>query len=301
MTEISLRLAGFRPAYQVEELGRWRFSANLKDEPTQGPRDGHLFRVSTNADGLRTNLSPGPPQIPRIALMGDSTVFGWGVDEGQTLADGLQQQLLGTEVLNAGQPGYSTTMMSWLFGEVVSAYQPGWTVVFIPMHDTNWVLVSDREVLRGGSGLRDRMRVWLARESRLYSLLRKGIFPLTDRPWLMPDQHSTEPRVPRVSDAERTLVLDEMREKMASWGGHLAIGYLPFKGDIEDNAPSERPTSTWARQYSSSRSVPLLNLQPCCRGEKGLVLEDDPGHLSADGNKRVGTALGGALQAVMVP
>lgn len=301
MGEISLRLAGFHSAYRVEDLGRWRFSAHLTQEPTQGPRDGHSFLVTTNGDGLRTSLTRGPGNKPRIALMGDSTVFGWGVDDGSTLADGIQQHLPESEVLNAGQPGYSTTMMAWLFGEVIAAYQPTWTLVFVPMHDSNLVLVSDQEVLFGGASWVDRSRVWLARESRLYGVLRKLLFPLAGQAWLLPDQHTAEPRVPRVSDAERSRVLDAMREKMEEWGGHLAIGYLPFKGDIEDGAPSERPTSAWARDYGQRNQVPILELQRCCIGEEGLVLPDDPGHLSVKGNLRVGGVVAEELRRRMSP
>ena len=58
-----------------------------------------------------------------MALLGDSTVFGWGVDDGQTVADGLAAALPGVEVLNAGQPGYSTVQAARLL-EVVAAWRP---------------------------------------------------------------------------------------------------------------------------------------------------------------------------------
>lgn len=300
MGELALRIAGVRPAYRVEDLGQWRVAANLDARSTQGPRDGHAFLLSTNADGLRTHVPvPRTPGRTRVALMGDSTVFGWGVDDGSTVAEGVQAALGdGYEVLNAGQPGYSTTMMAWLYGEVVHTYTPDITVVFIPMHDSNLVLVSDREVLDGGATALAKVRVALAQESRTYQALRGLLFDFTEKAWLLPGERATEPRVPRVSDAERTLALDEMREAMSAWGGTLAVGFLPFKGDIEDGGRMQRPALGWAQEYVAARGAAMVDAHACCAGQAGLVLADDPGHLTAAGNMAAGAAIAAELLGV---
>ncbi len=294
-----MRIAGVRPAYRVEDLGQWRVNAGLKAHATTGPRDGHSFLLSTNDDGLRTDVKPArTPRMQRIALVGDSTVFGWGVDDGQTIAEGVSEGMgPGFEVLNAGQPGYSTTMMAWFFGEVLHRYQPDMTVVFVPMHDTNLVLVSDREVLNGGATAMAKIRVLLARQSRIYELLRGVLFESTDRAWLLPDQQADEPRVQRVSDLERSQALDDMQALMAPWGGKLAVGFLPFKGDIEDGGRMLRPTQGWAEAYAKARAIPFVDVRTCCAGETGLVLADDPGHLTRDGNFAAGRAIARKLIA----
>lgn len=296
IVEGALRLAGVAPAYQVEALGRWRMAPGQVAQVTQGPRDGHAFHVTTNADGLRTAVPiERASGRRRIVLMGDSTVFGWGVDDGGTVADGAQAALgPDYEVLNAGQPGYSTTMIAWLFGEVVARYQPDLTVVFLPEHDNNRVLVSDQEVLAGGATMAAKLRVWLARESRLYTVLRKQIFDAADRPWLTPVEASPEPRVARVSDAERERALEAMQAAMAPWGGRLAVGYLPFVRDLAGEGGPDRLTSAWARRWTAAHDVPLYELQTCCRGPE-LALPDDPGHLTAEGNRQVGVALAGKI------
>ena len=297
LAEIGLRLAGVRPAYRVEDLGQWRVNGNLVNHATSGPRDGHAFVLSTNADGLRTKLPKArTPGVKRIALMGDSTVFGWGVDDGGTVADGVQAGLgPDVEVLNAGQPGYSTTMMSWFFGEVVKDYQPDLTLVFLPMHDTNLVLVSDREVLNGGATLFAKVRVGLAQDSRIYQAIRGLLFDYTDKAWLIPGQTANEPRVPRVSDVERTEAMDDMLATMAPWGGQLRVGFLPFKGDIEDGGGMHRPTREWAEGWAQAHSSPLVDVSACCAGQTGLVLADDPGHLTREGNLKAGAAIAGNL------
>ena len=299
VAELGARAMGVVPAYQPEALGQWRMQANLGGRHTQGPRDGHSFMVTTNEDGLRTTLARArTPGVPRVALLGDSTVFGWGVDDGDTVADGVAEGLPGIEVLNAGQPGYSTTQAAWLLGEVVAAYQPDLAVFFIPMHDHNMVLVSDREVLEGGSTAVARSRVLLARHSSLYQALRSLIFPHTDRPFLLPDQATSEPRVERVSDAERSRALADARTALAGHGGRVVVGWLPFLADIEGPRGGERPSGPWARALARDEAVPLVDVRACCSGP-GLVLADDPGHLSAAGNREAGLAVAAELPSVL--
>jgi hypothetical protein len=292
LMEAGLRLMGVGPAYRVEVLGQWRFAANLQSHPYQGSQDGHSFLVTTNADGLRTGLQRERTSgIRRVALMGDSTVFGWGVDDGQTIADGVQ--LSNTEILNAAQPGYSTTMMAWLFEEVVQRYQPDITIVFVPMHDTNLVLVSDREVLEGGASMGARVRVGLAQHSRIFEVLRRALFTTASQAWLIPgQQQSKEPRVPRVSDAERSQAVGAIVGLSAGWGGKVMVGYVPFKADLELGGIHKRPTEDWLKNL---QGIEVADLRACCKS-KGLVLPDDPGHLNAEGNLKVGAALSRLIQ-----
>ena len=300
--EAGCRAAGVREAYRIEELGQWRFVAGLQAKSFRGPRDGHSFVVSSNVDGLRTKLKrERTPGVRRVAVMGDSTVFGWGVNDGESLADGMQSVLDPGqfEVLNAGQPGYSTTMASWLFGEVVAEYQPDLTVVFVPLHDTNRVLVSDAEVLHGGDGAVSSVRVWLARESRCYQLLRSFVFEQTDRAFLLPNEATDEPRVPRVSDEERSRALDEMVTRAATFNGKIAVGYLPFLADIEFHGSGERETEPWLRDYTASRGLGFVDVRTCCPGSAEMVLPDDPGHLSAAGNHRAGASIAEQLVSLV--
>jgi lysophospholipase L1-like esterase len=300
LVEGGLRLAGVSPAYEIGGTGNWRMAAGLSAAPLHGARDGHAFAVTTNADGLRTQLGRArTPGVTRVALMGDSTVFGWGVDDGGTVADGAQAALdaagARVEVLNAGQPGYSTTQAAWLFEEVVAAYRPDRVVLFVPMHDYNGVLVSDRERLLGGATLAARARIRLASTSRIYQVLRRAVWPRTDEVALRPKDATGEPRVPRVSDAERGLALDALRATLATWGGTLSVGFLPFHGDIEGTR-TDRVGLDWATAYGEAHGVPIVDVRACCVGDAAArVLADDPGHLSAEGNRKVGAAVAAAL------
>jgi lysophospholipase L1-like esterase len=76
--------------------------------------------VRTDRHGLRGGRDATPEKPAgtfRIAFLGDSNTFGWGVGEGETYADVLQKTLDDSqapgrrvEVLNFGVPGYNTTM-----------------------------------------------------------------------------------------------------------------------------------------------------------------------------------------------
>jgi len=309
MTETSLRLAGVAPAYSLETIAGWRVAPDLRGVPIQGPRDGHSFTVTTNSAGLRTTMPEARRKgVLRVALLGDSTVFGWGVNDGGAVSDGLSRGLVDhtdevgpVEVLNAGQPGYSTTQAAWLLREVVAGWSPDLVIHFLPLHDDNLVLVSDREVLEGGAGLVGGLRVGLARHSRIYGLFRQVAFSGAAEHSRLPDQASDgEPRVPRVSEAERARALDEMRELAGSWGGKVGVGLLPFLGDLTGHTPTDRPSSVWAAEYAARTGIRLYDVRGCCGPDGGdLVLPDDPGHLTTEGNHMVGRALAAAVAAAL--
>ncbi len=302
--EAALHLAGTAPAYDVGRFGEWRFTANLRGHTFQGPRDGHAFVVTSNDDGLRTSLPrPRTAGRCRIALLGDSTVFGWGVNDDETLATAADAALPETaEVLNAGQPGYTTVMAATLFTDVVAAYQPDVTVLFVPMHDTNLVPVSDLESLRGGADWSASLRVSLSHHSRVYALLRRALIPGAEDLFVV-EQHSStgqatehhgSDRVPRVNDDERTQVLADMRALAAGWGGEVRIGYVPFLQDAERQSPA-RPLDGWMADQAGPTGI--VDLRGSAFGQADLVLADDPGHLSASGNRTAGLALARSVLA----
>jgi hypothetical protein len=296
LLEVGARIAGYEAAYQPDLIGGWRMVGEATDKIVTGTREPHRFHLTTNADGLRTTLRRArSADRRRVAVMGDSTTFGWGADEQGTVADGLGRGLsdagLGeVEVMNAGQPGYTTVQVARFFAAIVSEYRPDLVIVFLPMHDHNLVLVSDLEHLRGASGLLPRARVGLATRSRLYEALRRMIFPLATKPFLVAGQEETaEPRVPRVSDTERAQVLEEMAATLKGWGGRLAVGHLPVIQDLTSASPQSRPGSDWAAAWTAETGTPLVDLRACCGPDGGgLVFDFDPGHLTAEGNLRAG-------------
>lgn len=301
--ELGLRAAGLRPGYAADQIGGWR-ALPAQDGPVQ-TREGGAFRLRTNTSGLRTAIAPGrAPGRVRVALLGDSVPFGWGVDEGATLTEATTAALAAAgrpdvDLINAAQPGYSTVQATRLLGATLPAWAPELALIFLPLHDHNRVLVSDAEHLRGASGALPRLRVALATRSRLYEGLRRLLFPLAGQPFLRADERSAEPRVPRVSAAERAEALSAAQAQAAAWGGRLLIGHLPFAAELRGQRgprEGEAEAAAWAEQ----NNAPLIDLRDCCSGD-ALLLPADPGHYSAEGHQAVGQALARALLPLLPP
>jgi lysophospholipase L1-like esterase len=307
LAEVGARLTGLQPAYDPDGTGSWRTMPNLVRHTMMGMREPHQFRISTDAEGLRTSLSPARTAgTTRIAVMGDSTVFGWGVQDDESISAFAQAALAreghpNIELLNAGQPGYSTGMVAWLFEHAVSQYEPDWTIVFISMHDFNFTLISDVERVHGPTSLSAAWRGFLVRHVALYEGLRRIVFPLADKAQLMPTEYYRQPiaygdrRVQRVSNVERTYALDRMQAAAQTWNGNITVGYLPFYSDLMEGPSGrslERPGLRHSEVWARTNGLPLFDLRACCGpGADAYTFPFDHGHLNAAGNRAVGEAL----------
>lgn len=68
-------------------------------------------RVRVSEQGLRdqTFVTPKPPGVRRLMCVGDSTTFGWGVEEDEGYCHLLEERLgPGWQTVNLGVPGYNT-------------------------------------------------------------------------------------------------------------------------------------------------------------------------------------------------
>ncbi len=308
--EVGLRLGGVAPAYAEFHLGLWQTSGAMSNRRIQGNKEPHDFVLNTNIDGLRTTTERVRTEgVRRVAVMGDSNVFGWGVGEDGTFAAAAERAMQAgavgpVEVINAGQPGYSSAQISWFFERIVARYQPDLTVVFISLHDFNLTLISDTESRFGAQSMKAQVRVGLARHSRIYEVLRRQLFPLSHRVQVQPLDPVREPRVPRVSDLERMQILDDMRQLASTWGGDVTVGLLPYYADFTRTPVNQRVPregSGWAEQYATSRDLSLIDLRWICEDcdADELVFPYDKGHMNEAGNAVIGQALAERLLALL--
>jgi hypothetical protein len=89
-------------------------------------------QMCVNEQGMRGPLRDLPklPGVLRVACLGDSFTFGWGVEEGQSWPDHLQRLFEerrpgdAVEVLNFGVPAYNTTQEVRCLRQKALSYEP---------------------------------------------------------------------------------------------------------------------------------------------------------------------------------
>jgi lysophospholipase L1-like esterase len=96
------------------------------------------YAVEINSRGLRDREHPHakPDGVFRIALLGDSLAWGWGVDNGLAFADLVEEELgPGVEVINLGVPGYSTDQELWTLQREGRRYSPDLVLLAFILND----------------------------------------------------------------------------------------------------------------------------------------------------------------------
>ena len=191
--------------------------------------------VETNSCGMR-----GPeysasynPQRYRIALLGDSFAFGWGVEENETFAHIMQQELnrlalqsgIEFEVLNFGVPGYSTFQQVALYKENAERFNPDAIFVFFVTNDFGYPFFV-RDIQSNSNGLLS--------STRFAKLLWKAADPEIEQ-----QKMELEGKDPNSS-------LQELNHLAADSGIPLYIAINPRRGWFEDKhrlwALKENPT-----------------------------------------------------------
>jgi lysophospholipase L1-like esterase len=136
---------------------------------------------TTNSWGLRDREYDQPPAGGlRIYVLGDSMVFGFGVNSEHVftrlLEQLLQEQLRRkVEVVNGGMPGYGTLQELAFFEETVDVVKPDVVLVGVTVLNDisdNLKFVNHDGKRRKHPSVFKRAQVWLRQRSQLYLLLR---------------------------------------------------------------------------------------------------------------------------------
>lgn len=287
--EAGLRAAGWppRPTHFDHNEPYWVLAPGLRDEPTPHPEVGGSFRVSTDARGLRAPLHDGDKATGavRVATMGCSTTFGWGVADDESYPARLEARARAAghevEVINAGQPGHTSFQGRWLWETVVAATRPDVVLLGYVVQDARKAAYTDRSqalLMQDQRFLKDHL-LW---RSRVYLGLRALLGAVQVRAKERPqgvDDHSGVHRVPldEYTDNLRAIALDAR----ARGATPVLFGY-----------PLERAGYTEAHRAALARlgealDAPVLDLQAemtAASAEQELYFPADRGHANAAGN-----------------
>ncbi|MDX2168150.1 MAG: SGNH/GDSL hydrolase family protein [Deltaproteobacteria bacterium] len=175
--ELTVRVLGIQPR-DWPAAGFKRSPEQIKVDPLLGPlprpnwsgRWFNLFATAFDARGFRlTGLPPPADPTLRVAFVGDSCTFGWGLDGEQTFIgaiDALQRQAgaPSVELLNAAYPGQSAVVGEHLLVERVLPLHPDVVVIGYGANNAfRFSLVADRERFRNYS-----LRRWIFRSRLLH-------------------------------------------------------------------------------------------------------------------------------------
>ena len=178
--ELGLRQSGWPQVTETFEHNSpfWVTDASLNQKAFPHKEEKKVFRVSSNADGLRSNTvshSKADGSI-RVMTLGCSTTFGWGVDDGESYPAQLQSLLDASqpgavEVINAGQPGYTSFQGRWLWEESLNRYKPDVVLIGYVVQDARKAAYSDKSqaILQNDNRF---MKDHVLYKSRVYLALR---------------------------------------------------------------------------------------------------------------------------------
>lgn len=184
------------------------------------------FSVKTNRLGFRSD-DPLPPEEPRplrVAIFGDSSCWGWGVNQDETFSslvlDGLRKQVQGqrVELLNFAIPGDSSAYGRLLLERFLPDYPADIVVLGFGANDAKLVAVPHRDQVArfASTSLASRAGRWLRAHSVLYASLERMVIRQRRSGDAKKVTHQ-RPAVPR-AEFERNLVAMARRSKeLGAW------------------------------------------------------------------------------------
>ena len=158
--ELGLRSAGWPQITEAFEHNTpfWVTDPSLARKPFPHKEENTVFRVSSNKDGLRSaKVERAKPEgSHRIMTLGCSTTFGWGVDDSETYPARLAELIAAEhgdaiQVINGGQPGYTSFQGLWLWQHTLQHYKPDVVLLGYVVQDARKAAYSDKSqaVLQG--------------------------------------------------------------------------------------------------------------------------------------------------------
>jgi len=302
-----LRQADSPPLPPMDGAPMMQGNPYLLWELAPGTRKEMNVTVTINRLGLRGPewTLEKPPGVRRIMALGDSSVFGLGVEDHQVFTSLLDDVVGdGVQVINAAVPGYSTYQAINLLQIRGLSLQPDVVLVACLWSDNNTDWFVDRELLAAYSSFRSSwaraLRTALERLA-FYRLLdyqlRVARGPQLERKvgWLVGQgEIRGERRVPINEYAENLETIAQLAHEA---GAEVMYMILPNTQDLRDSRAKQvcwDPYRRVMRDTALRHGAPLIDL-PKAFLERGGELFHDDMHPNVEGHRLMAAQVHAAL------
>jgi hypothetical protein len=267
--------------YQRFDPHGYRLWPSRRAEERYPPASPRTLSIVSNSDGFRSRRElREPDRRPRILVLGDSMVFGSGVEESERFTELLEGMEPGWRVENLGMVGYGTDLMLRALETVGIALGPDVVVFAVFSHDVY-------RVMPEATGVGFPLPRYVLESGRLVTV------PYPARPFwsrlrLVEGVRYLYWRYGGASLALNTAILDRFRALAAERRFVPALVFLPPKKERWD----DRRRRGWLRRYAERYGTAFLDLTEPVReaGGERLYLAGDA-HWNAEGHRAVAEAL----------
>ncbi len=291
--EAALRVLGFyRPPdwpprqvslglYRPDPATGYRLFPSTRTCLRYPEEDGPVLEVISNADGFRSSRElAGPDPRPRIAVLGDSLVFGLGVEEGERFTEVLEELEPRWRVDNLGMTGFGLDLMVRTLEALGRKVQPD--VVVLAIYTDDFRRANPRNAAMGfpiprfvlaGGELREIQHPVPtgARRLRLWQLA-QDLAERRDPNWL----------------ALNEALFERFRALTLELGARPAALFLPGRADL----PRDRARRDAVKDWAERRGVPFRDLtRPLHDAGVETVHIPNNSHWNARGHRIVAEAL----------
>ncbi|HEX4924020.1 MAG TPA: SGNH/GDSL hydrolase family protein [Bdellovibrionales bacterium] len=276
--------------------------ANIEGYEGPGEIGEHIV---INSQGLRGRAEPDPSR-EHVLLLGDSVAFGYGVNEGETIADELERLMPEYQVVNAAVSGYSLDQYNMVARRWLPALNPRFVVtVIFSGNDVEYSLADqghgkqkpyfergrNRELIARGAPISKYscvnviMRSWLLQSTGLYRFVYNGLCPPRKlEPSLIPE------------------ILGDIAERARTAGAQPLFLLSGFDSDTEPAARSKN--HVWLRETLARGGWPYIDMGDAVHESRlhayTLFLEDKV-HLTKEGNAFYAMIIAESLRSSRTP